>query len=142
LWIGTSAGLNKLSLGSQVFSSFLSDIHNPKSISSDQITALYKSREDILWIGTPTGINILNFNKQSFSQHFSTFYNNPVYGISGTGSDLVWLFTSQGFALFNTKTETVEYHKKVFNMAVTHIYTNFCETADGIYGSRPTFGTC
>lgn len=72
LYIGTRAnGLNVLDLKTNLFSYYLHDPANPKSIATNDITAMIKGRDGNLWLATyHQGIQYFDTRKREF-RHFN-----------------------------------------------------------------------
>ncbi len=99
LWAGTGSGLFYFAPGSRKGRSFHHDLLDPKSLSSNRISAIYRDETGLLWFGTAGGgINILNPSRRFEYFGLDPFGNgglksNAIYAIQGGGSGPLWVGT-------------------------------------------------
>lgn len=80
------------------------NMHNPKSLTNDRLTALYEDGNGTIWLGTHSALvkvkmkpNTLIFKAFGERQGLA---NNLVYEIAGAG-DYFWVSTNKGLSRFN-----------------------------------------
>lgn len=82
LWIGTNGGLNALLLGasdaSPTFQHYRHDPGDRRSLSNDNVTAIYEARAGALWIGTQNGLNQLISAAGAQASHAFVRYQNDL----------------------------------------------------------------
>lgn len=79
IWFGTLLGLYSLDRGTQVFSRYVSDSTDTRSLSNDRVCCLYEDKKQRLWVGTADGLNLFDRDTNSFDR----FLYSP-----GTGSPM------------------------------------------------------
>lgn len=106
LWIGTGDGLNKYD--GYKFEVLSHSHENPRSISSNSISALYEDRMGVLWVGTfGGGLNQYVREKKEFIRwanepgNPSSLIHNEVRAICEDSQGNLWIGTSQGLNHFN-----------------------------------------
>ena len=104
LWIGTNnGGLSILDRESGVFSCFMQNSDDPRSLSDNTITSIYEDRTGILWLGTWNG-GLNKYNK--YEKKFITFSHesndpnslstNSIYPIYVDSFGDLWIGTDIG----------------------------------------------
>ncbi len=74
LWIGThNEGLYKLNINTGKYFNYQHNALNPRSISDNWISAVYRDENDLFWIGSGRGVNKI----LPYSKYFLHFANNP-----------------------------------------------------------------
>ena len=108
LWIGTMEGLDRLQIRNGAIRHFLSDAHDPHTLSGNRVRVIEPARDGALWIGTHSGLNRL-LQRVDGSVQIDRFLPQPeqadisrtIYGIlEGTEGNL-WLSTNNGVLRFN-----------------------------------------
>lgn len=85
-WIGTMHGLNRFDPDTKTFQSYLSDQHDPNSISGMRIRSLLVDKNNTLWVGTETsGLNRFDRASGTFVK-YQHDPNNP----SSIGGNTIW----------------------------------------------------
>lgn len=106
LWVGTKGGgLDLLDIRNETFShSTVSSAEG--SISSNDVSSLFFSRDSVLWVGTSYGLNRL-IGQDGGTHIFKSFtdrdglVNNSTHGIAEDASGNLWISTSGGLSVFN-----------------------------------------
>lgn len=107
MWFGTGNGLNKYN-GYDI-TVYRHDPDNPKSISGNNISAIYEDKRGNLWIGTTgAGLNMYNRDEDSF-RRFKIDYTDPDAGISDnsitsileTREGSLWIGTYNGLNIYD-----------------------------------------
>ncbi len=114
LWVGTEDGLNKTLLSENKdksnnkgkklhFLHYHHDTKDPNSLSSNDITSIYKDRSGILWIGTGDGgVNKLYQSKQKFhvykynSDQPNGLITDPIRTICEDHTGMLWFGSWHG----------------------------------------------
>ena len=121
IWFGTRNGLYLLKSDNEsVFEIFQHDVHNTKSISSNNIFSLYKEKKTgNIWVGTfGGGLNKIVFDAENNVKEFERITkrdglpDNAIYSISKDQNGFLWLSTDGGIVKMNPETHAL----KVFNM--------------------------
>ena len=108
LWIGTTDGLNKMSLATENFTGFKHDSTNPNSLCHNYVNTIYKDRTGVLWIGTKGGLNEMNIESGSFRSYTQEPKNklsdiDNIQSINEDNFGKVWIGTWNGLFHFNTE---------------------------------------
>jgi ligand-binding sensor domain-containing protein len=74
LWIATSMGLDRLSVAGKRFIHYHNDPSFSKSLSNDEVLAIYEDRGGVLWFGTSTG-GVNKYDRQR--DNFAYYRNDP-----------------------------------------------------------------
>ncbi len=106
LWVGTKGGgLDLLDIKNDTFThSTVSSAEG--SISSNDVSSLFFSRDSVLWVGTSYGLNRLA-GQDGGTRIFESFtdrdglVNNSTHGIAEDASGNLWISTSGGLSVFN-----------------------------------------
>jgi signal transduction histidine kinase/ligand-binding sensor domain-containing protein/DNA-binding response OmpR family regulator len=129
LWIGTkTGGLNKLDRKSGIFTHYMHDPGNPKSIPGNTISALFEDRTGILWIGT-WGQGLIKYDSagEQFTQYINqTEYpvnigNNIIRTIFEDKEGILWIGTQSG-GLFKFDRNTGQFKAVGYKTQIMHIY--------------------
>ena len=137
IWIGTTFGLNLLppeekNKTSPVFTSFLFNPQNPKSISNNDVIHIFEDSNQKLWLGTfGGGLNLLDKDTAGlFSfKHFNTgngLINDAVFAILEDEKGKIWLSTGKGMSLFNPEEESFENYDKNSGLFDENFSENTC----------------
>lgn len=111
MWVGTFlGGLNQM-VG-QNFNRFLPDVNNSNSLSNKSVYGLVEDQQQNLWIGTlGGGVDQLDVTRKNFHHHdignVPGILSNFVLSMYSKDSTLVYLSTSSGIDLLNTKTNSI-----------------------------------
>ena len=108
LWIGTMEGLDRLQIRSGAIRHFLSDAHDPHTLSGNRVRVIEPARDGALWIGTHSGLNRL-LQAADGSVLIDRFLPRPeqtdisttIYGILQDAGGNLWLSTNNGVLRFN-----------------------------------------
>lgn len=115
-WVGCYGigGLNRTKINKQKvydnFEHFVFNADDPKSISANDIYAIYEDQDQILWFGTTNGLNSYDFNTNSFThfQHKSlditTISGNTVESIFEDSHGTFWVGTRNGLNIMDKGT--------------------------------------
>lgn len=117
LWIGTLEGLD---LYDPKLDQFIHFNHEQSGLSSNEITAIYQSKDNSLWVGTDNkGINHLSADGKVIAHYGKEdgLPSDSVFGIYEDENGLLWISTTVGLSLFDRK------HSKFQNFS----------TEDGVY---------
>ena len=109
IWIGTTSGLYQFDPTSLVAKFFPHSDTDPKSLPSWTVNDIKEDKQGNIWIATTGGLSLykkdgtgfINFTKNSSSPF--QLNSNSVNSIA-TDSDQLWLGTSEGLEIINTKT--------------------------------------
>ena len=108
LWIGTMDGLDLLQIRSGAIRHFLSDAHNPHTLSGNRVRVIEPARNGVIWVGTHSGLNRLsqrvdgNVQIDRFLPRTEqTDVSTTIYGILEDPSGKLWLSTNSGVLRFN-----------------------------------------
>ncbi len=97
LWIGTRrGGLDRLEPGSGRVTVFRHDPGNPRSLSSDRVTAILEDGAQRLWVATADGLNLFDRASGSFVR-YGNDADNPQ---SLRDSDVMALYQDRGGVLW------------------------------------------
>ncbi len=117
LWIGTHfGGLDKIDakvIGSShpVFNHYFSDKNNSKTISDNNVQAIFEDHQKNLWIGTINGLNKLDRKTNSIIRFNPSLLTNPqIYSLHEDQFQLLWIGTVFGLNSYDYKTGTFIKH--------------------------------
>ncbi len=102
IWVGTDKGLNRFDPAAEIFTRYLHDPQNLKSISNNRIFSICEDKRGILWIGTECGLNRYDRKSNTFTyyQRFpdnpNSISNNNVQAVYADASGTVWVGTHGG----------------------------------------------
>lgn len=136
LWIGSEIGLNKLEKnaiknGQAIFQRFKNDPQNPRSLSNDQISALYQDHVGNLWIGTfGGGLNRISagelkkpspsFERFMADSSLNSISSNLINAIIEDEKGHLWVGTQNGLNEFDGKNFAVYKHIQGASNSLTH----------------------
>ncbi len=114
LWIGTKAGLDRLTVESGVFKHYDSEEYNNRQLSNESVWALKKDNQGTIWVGTYFGgVNYFNPEINFFTFHNlqkGVFQNKPFPIISDIIEDeahnLFLCSEGDGLIYYNVKDKT------------------------------------
>ncbi|WP_162623232.1 hybrid sensor histidine kinase/response regulator [Confluentibacter sediminis] len=103
MWIGTSTGLNFVSIKGEPIKLLRKNLFNSNGLSHDRIGALSESYDGKIWIGTDgSGLDLLNPNNGEF-KHYQHQNNNPfslsndyIISLYEDKKKRLWIGTYQG----------------------------------------------
>lgn len=118
LWIGTQRGLNKFNSKTQRFSLFMSNPEDPKSLTSNVITALFDAGSGYIWVGTKFGLNRLNKRTGKCTQYVydsQTFQgvsvnDNLIHSIYEDNASILWIGTARGINRYDEEKMEWKYY--------------------------------
>jgi signal transduction histidine kinase/ligand-binding sensor domain-containing protein/CheY-like chemotaxis protein/AraC-like DNA-binding protein len=103
MWIGTTKGLYKFNIKTQITKKYLYSSQNATTISSNDISVIYQDSKKNIWIGTKNnGINLYNPVNDNFTRYASNkFYstalsNNIITNIYEDSNKTLWISTQEG----------------------------------------------
>ncbi|WP_298547008.1 hybrid sensor histidine kinase/response regulator transcription factor [uncultured Aquimarina sp.] len=116
VWLGSiGKGLLKFSNAGTItedsshsYKTYLHDINNPQSISSNLIQSIHQDNKGLLWIGTDGGLNNLDINTGKFKRFLRNdqMPNDKILNITSDTYGVLWLSTvSHGIISYNPSTE-------------------------------------
>jgi len=108
LWVGTHDGLNIYDRETGQWGLFQHDPGDPRSLSHDWITCLFRDRSGTLWVGTQGGgIDKLDIASGTFTHYTEQdgLANDMVLDILESGRYL-WICTANGLSRYDPRTET------------------------------------
>jgi two-component sensor histidine kinase len=112
IYIASESGLFVYNYVTDSLSAFLNNPKNNKSISNNNVRALYFDQQDNLWIGTfGGGLNYYDSKKQHFISYTTEngLLDNTIYSICPDLKNNLWLGTNKGLCCFNTHSKTSTY---------------------------------
>jgi len=145
LWIGTyGGGLNKTSLSKTKeytkFEHYIADADDPKSISSNTISALYEDKNQTIWIGTRNGLNRYDDNSNNFVRYqrdpddISSTSSNHVEAIFEDSHGTFWIGTRSGLNILDRNTGKFLRCIRGEKDVIDHSYVNIRVIYEDIYG--------
>ncbi|CAM2005817.1 ligand-binding sensor domain-containing protein [Acanthopleuribacter pedis] len=99
LWLGTDgAGLIRYSPRGGDFTRFRQNLHNPNTLHSDVVNAVYEDGAGVIWLGTNAGLTRFEPGSSLFTTAGNTegLPSGTVYAIIEGESKALWLSTNQG----------------------------------------------
>lgn len=147
LWIGTDNGLDFLDFETGKFTHrFVSDDTPPgeRSLSSNNIRALYKDSKGQLWIGTGNGgLNVYNTRTDTFKvfkhdkQDPGTISNNRVLSVTEGQDGSIWVGTAGGLNQFiparNAFRRFENSRYKEYSLAGNSVYAVHVDRSGGVW---------
>lgn len=112
LWLGTTkGGLAKFDLATSTATAFRHKPEDPNSLSSDDITSMYRDDTGAMWLGTFSGgfdrLDLKTGRAEKFTTANSKLTNDTVFGILPDQAGNLWLSTNGGGLLrFDPKAKT------------------------------------
>lgn len=103
LWIGTAGGIEVLDLKTGKKIHFSHDPRKPKSLSNDNINAIFQDSRGWIWIATREGLNLFNPDSGKF-RTFTTadgLVDNTVLTIMEDREKRLWMSTPNGLSLLS-----------------------------------------
>jgi signal transduction histidine kinase/ligand-binding sensor domain-containing protein len=115
LWMGTiGGGLNVFDKGSNAFTYYKSDPHDPNTINCDQFNwaprTITQDRDGLIWLGTQAGINSFDkrtslfFGYRHDPQDPDSLLHDSVWTLMVDRRGLIWIGTDAGLDCFDKKT--------------------------------------
>jgi len=100
LWIGTmDGGLTIFNKKTTKSITFLNDINDPKSLSSNMVYSIL-NQGNKLWIATSNGLDVFDKRTQTFKSYFSGdgLPNDNLYAVLPEGDTALWLSSNKGIS--------------------------------------------
>lgn len=104
IWIGfADAGLDQFNPATGVFTHYINDIKDPRSLSNNYVTAILRDHRDRLWVGTGSGLNLLDEKSGTFVRYThdphnpGSLSNNAVRALYEDRSGILWVGTGEPF---------------------------------------------
>ncbi|MFD1616290.1 two-component regulator propeller domain-containing protein [Gelatiniphilus marinus] len=140
LWIGTEGGgINVYNKKTQLYTYYVHNPENPKSLSANNVKAMIQDRAGNFWIGThDEGLNFLNPNNKPFQfkryknhpNSANSLSNNRIISLFEDHKNNIWIGTSGGgLNVLNPKTNKITRIKDTENLAGKLIY-NIARTSN------------
>ena len=139
IWLATNNGLFKFDFNTGKRQVFYHS-NDPNSITSNELSKLYKDEQGSLWIVTENGFDRYNEEHNVFEHHFhhsalGSLYNEDVFrDILEVLPGEYWLATDAGLKIFNSNTKQFKHYysddKRKGTLSNNHIY-NLLKDADG-----------
>ncbi len=115
LWVGTSAGLNRMAPSAKKFQTITHIPSHPESLSENIVKSVLEDSDGNLWIGTRNGLNFLSresFDRQLFEfQIFKNEANNlqsishdNIFGLFEDSNRTLWVATYNGLNFIDLNT--------------------------------------
>ncbi len=146
LWVGTEAGLNKVSLVARKFNSIEHVSQNPASLSANDVSALLHDQRGNIWVGTNGGgLNVISQKDIEQGKHnFMTYRSSAkgsiphdnIYGLYQDSKGFLWVATYKGlaFADISRGVENLEFSNFSVEDGLPHNFIfDVLETGDGEY---------
>jgi signal transduction histidine kinase/ligand-binding sensor domain-containing protein/DNA-binding response OmpR family regulator len=107
LWIGTNDGLWKYDARRDAFTRFGHDPKDPRSLSSNTVTMVFRDRAGTLWIGTDHGLNRMDAAAQTFEclTMDNGLPDNDALGILEDGQGRQWVSTTNAISKYDSRTK-------------------------------------
>jgi signal transduction histidine kinase/ligand-binding sensor domain-containing protein/AraC-like DNA-binding protein len=130
-WLATNKGLYKFDARNKTTQLFTHS-NNPNSITSSQISSLYKDSRGRLWITTEKGFDRYDDEKNVFIHHYhysnlKSLFNEDVFrDILEVNPHEFWLATDAGLKIYNENTDRFTHYynqpKTSFTLSDNHLY--------------------
>ncbi len=123
---------------------YTNELNNNNTISSNQITSIYKNKSGEIWIGTENGLNIFTeekFKRIYYNANKTTKSENIVYSVHEDNTGFIWVGTVDGLKkVTSDKTMFIDIEKEELRAqanSVSEIYEDFsgilwCSTKKGL----------
>ncbi len=115
LWVGTRKGLGRKNPHDDVFTNFVHDNTDLKSLKNDNILSLFIDSKNRLWIGTQGGgLNLYHPETESFSSIGSRegLISDVIRSIIEDEDGNIWVGTDKGLSNYNPETKVVKNYDK------------------------------
>jgi signal transduction histidine kinase/ligand-binding sensor domain-containing protein/DNA-binding response OmpR family regulator len=108
LWVGTDAGLNVITLGSDDIVQHFNNENNESSIASNTVDDILVDKDGNLWLASAGGLCLYDRTSNTFKVYREKqgLPNNMIRAILEDGSGHLWVTTNKGLSKFNPLTET------------------------------------
>lgn len=106
IWVASAHGVTKINVSDKTFHSYFHEDGNPNSLSSNTITTIYCSDDNLVWVGTKTGLNVY-ITKGDYFKPVLTDSEIPfltVNSIISVKPDELWISSNAGIIKFNYTT--------------------------------------
>ncbi len=100
LWIGTYDGLWRYDARLDAFSRFGHEAKDPRSLSSNTVTTIFRDSHGVLWVGTDKGLNRMDREPGTF-EHFTMddgLPDNAVQGVLEDRRGRLWVSTPKAIS--------------------------------------------
>lgn len=111
-WIGTDAGLSKLTFKDETFNNYdfkewQIQNHSTGTLSNNTVYCMTEDKEGMLWIGTRNGLNHFNPSSEEFTvyKQSSGLPDNVIYSVVEDENENIWVSTNNGIACFDKSTK-------------------------------------
>ena len=105
VWIGTRNGLNRFDRRTGVFTRFLNDLKNPRSLSDNEVWSLLQDRTGTLWAGTRNGLCCLHKGEWRRYAHnpldSTSLSNSGIFSLFEDSRGGIWVGTGKGANLLD-----------------------------------------
>jgi signal transduction histidine kinase/ligand-binding sensor domain-containing protein/DNA-binding response OmpR family regulator len=105
LWVGTRrGGLDRLEPGTGRVTAFRHDAANPRSLSSDRVTAILEDSAQRLWVGTVDGLNLFDRSTEGFVRYGNdaddpqSLRDSNIFALYQDRGGVLWVGTRSGGA--------------------------------------------
>lgn len=134
LWVGTEGGgLNRIAAGDDIgspghFSHYRNNPNDSSSLSSNNVTSIFKNRSGSLWIGTSNGLNKFDRESNKFTRWVNqpgnpqSLSHNSVLSIFEDSAENLWIGTRGGLNKFDYKDKTFSHwtHDSANLQSISH----------------------
>ncbi len=103
VWIGTMDGLDRLQIASGRVQHFLSDAHDPTTLSGNRVRVIVPGKDGSIWVGTHSGLNRLRASangdvaiERYLPASTQSQISTTIYGVLEDTSGNLWLSTNNG----------------------------------------------
>ncbi|MEM1096154.1 MAG: two-component regulator propeller domain-containing protein, partial [Bacteroidota bacterium] len=136
LWLGTNeGGLIRLDPEREAIRRYHADRQQPRSLSGNQVRALYEDADGALWVGTGSGLNVLDDADAGWFTVYTVddgLPSNDVRCIVPDANGILWLGTNAGLAKFDPRTRTATAFDAGDGLRIGEVVGNACaRLADG-----------
>lgn len=130
IWIGTGYGIDVLDKKTNVFTHYLNETDNLKSLSNNSILTMRQDSRGLIWIGTHGGLNLFDYSSKTFQvfNEQNGLVHNSVLTLEESDEGNLWATTPHGIS--NIK---VSYDPESKNVSLD--FKNYDES-DGLQGRQ------
>ncbi|HYF69805.1 MAG TPA: two-component regulator propeller domain-containing protein [Ohtaekwangia sp.] len=100
MWIGTGYGIEVLNLKTGVFTHYLSEPDNEKSLTNNSILSIIEDSRGMIWVGTHGGLNLFNKKSKTFRAITAKdgLPHNSIFTVVEDANKNIWLGTPNGLS--------------------------------------------